>query len=66
MWKSPLCASGLCRFQGDGVTFDFPDLFQENKPATEKQLKDLKRQERQSLEQERKDWDRLAIPTWFR
>ncbi|KAK7108759.1 large ribosomal subunit protein uL23m-like [Littorina saxatilis] len=50
----------------DGESFEFPDLFEENKPATEKQAKEVKKQERTGLEDQRKHWDRLTIPTWFR
>ncbi|KAL8619056.1 hypothetical protein ACOMHN_020754 [Nucella lapillus] len=50
----------------DGVTFEFPDLFAENKPPTERQAKEIKRQDRIGQEEERKFWDKLTVPSWFR
>ncbi|KAK7441969.1 hypothetical protein BaRGS_00040551 [Batillaria attramentaria] len=55
-----------CTLLGDGVTFDFPELFKESKSQTEKQTTELKKQERQVAVEQQKNWDKLSVPPWFR
>lgn len=52
--------------QGDGETFEFPDIFKENKTESEKQVQEFKAQNRKDLEVSNKYWDRLSLPLWFR
>lgn len=52
--------------QGDGHTFEFPDLFVDAKPPTEKEVDEFKKTKRDQQVAERKYWDRASLPPWFR
>ena len=71
MWLSVCCLqtlleSGCCCRQGDGVTFDFPDLFGGKQTSLEKTISMSKQNDRVIEEGHRKQWDRLSVPPWFR
>ncbi|XP_071114150.1 large ribosomal subunit protein uL23m-like [Haliotis cracherodii] len=51
---------------GDGYTFEFPDLFVDAKPPTEKEVDEFKKTKRDQQVAERKYWDRASLPPWFR
>ncbi|PVD28015.1 hypothetical protein C0Q70_10595 [Pomacea canaliculata] len=51
---------------GDGVTFEFPEIFKEIKSPAEKQVAEIKQLNRADMENEQKYWDKLSVPVWFR
>ena len=53
-------------FQGNGETFEFPDLFKDIKLPHQKNEEDYNRMKEEELKVEQKYWDRLSVPPWFR
>jgi hypothetical protein len=53
-------------FQGNGETFEFPEMFKDIKLPYQKNEEDYYRMKDEELKIEQKNWDRLSVPPWFR
>ena len=52
-------------FQKDGTQFEFPDIFGKGLP-TDKEFETMKQGQDEVKKGQKKDWDKLNIPPWFR
>ena len=52
-------------FQKDGTEFEFPDIFGKGLP-TDKEFETMRQGQDEVKKGQKKDWDKLNIPPWFR